>query len=121
MFEFKGDGSETFVFSNLSIIQQGTPGKEAFLIEGANLYTNDIGIINYSVGYNLSNCEVVEIKNNFISLSPSPFHTHVRAGMFNGCKSIAIINNTVIFESVLNFEIIKEKRLVTYSHPIQDL
>lgn len=114
MFVFKGDGSNNVTISNITIIKEGKPGKEAFTIEGCNLHTDKINIENYSVGYNITRSDKVHISNNVFYLPTSPLLKHVRAGIFNECKSIVIINNSVIFESLLNFEKIKEQRLVTY-------
>lgn len=117
MFYFKGNSTNKVVISNLTLIKEGSPGKEAITIDGCNLYTNDIEIKNYCVGYNVSKSDEVKISNNFFSLPRSPLLKHVRAGVFNQCKSIAIINSTVVFESILDFEQIKKHRLVTYQLP----
>lgn len=98
---------------NLSLVNAGDPNATAVIINGDNFQSDGVGIENFSIGYSAENRSNISINNNFFLLPKNPNLPIVRATLFTNCKSIKLTNNTVIFESIINFQKIKEERQAT--------
>lgn len=99
--------------SNLTLVNAGNSNITAVAINGNNFQSDNVGIENFSIGYSAENRSNISINNNFFLLPNNSAFPIVRATLFTNCKSIKITNNTVVFESVINFQKIKEARQVT--------
>ena len=115
----RDDGTTNIFISDLNIINESDSNKEALKIESCNFHTRNINIKNFHIGYNLINCNTVNIESNYISLPFSLNKIPVRAVIFTTCKSIILQNNKIIFESALDFERIRKNRLVKFTSRTQ--
>ncbi|MGO1158727.1 hypothetical protein ACTL4S_07915 [Acinetobacter lwoffii] len=98
---------------NLTLINSGDPNATAVIIKGNNFRSENITLENFSIGYFSENQSDISINHNLFLLPTNKSIPIVRAVLFTNCKSIKIKNNTVIFESVINFQKIKNARQVT--------